>query len=133
MSLPKLRDIFRAMQKLLLALGAAVGLAGCVSTQEIPLSANSYQLEVSGTGRFGAGAVPQTTLRRAAELTLEKGFTHFVLGSATMQTAHTYAGQASIVPLIATTRSNSVTVRMFRPGENPNALDARSILQTYGE
>ncbi|WP_309084559.1 hypothetical protein [Chelativorans sp.] len=121
------------MQKLLLLLGLAAGLAGCVSTQEIPLSMNTYQLEVSGTGRFGAGAVPQATLRRAAELTLEKGFTHFILGGATMQTAHTYAGQASVVPIIATTRSNSVTVRMYRPGENANALDARTILDTYGK
>ncbi|WP_034658714.1 hypothetical protein [Chelativorans sp. J32] len=120
------------MRKLPILISLAVALAGCVSTQEIPLSVNSYQLEVSGTGRFGAGAVPQATLKRAAELTLEKGFTHFTLGGATMQTAHTYAGQASFVPLIATTRSNSVTVRMFRPGENPNALDARTILATYG-
>ena len=106
----------------------AAALVGCVSSQEIPLAVNAYQLEVSGTGRWAANAVPKETLRRAAQLTLEKGFTHFILAGATMQTGSTYAGQVSVIPVVAKTRSNSVTVRMYQAGENPNALEARRIL-----
>lgn len=118
------------MKRIVSLIITTAALAGCVSSQEIPLAMNAYQLEVSGTGRWGASAVPRETLRRAAQLTLEKGFTHFILEGATMQTGSTYAGQVSMVPVVARTRSNSVTVRMYRIGENQNALDARQILRT---
>ncbi len=89
-----------------------LALAGCTSTQEIPLSANRVQLEVSGTGRLGAGAVPQQTLRRAAEVTLREGYTHFVLESPQTQTGRVFAGVTYGQPMLATTRTNSVTVVM---------------------
>ncbi|NGO52227.1 hypothetical protein [Allomesorhizobium camelthorni] len=96
----------------------AATLGGCVSSQEIPLSANVYRLEVGGTGRFGASAIPQQTIKPAAQITLGKDFTHFVLEDAAMQKGRTCAGQSSIGPMMATTRSTSVTVMMYRPGEN---------------
>lgn len=114
--------------KPLLAAAAALMLAGCVSSQEIPLSANAYRLEVSGTGRFGAGAVPQETLKRAARLTLSKGYTHFILDDPAMQTGKVYAGTVNGFPAMAQTRSTSVTVTMYRAGENSRALEAKAVL-----
>lgn len=120
------------MRKLegLVACIALLALGGCVSSQEIPLSANTYRLEVSGSGRIGAGNVPNQVLKKAAALTVSKGYTHFVLIDADTQTGRTFAGYSSVGPMLATTRSSAVTVVMYRPGQNANALEAATILGT---
>lgn len=51
-------------------------IAGCVSTGEIPLAPNLVRLDTHAP--FTSEAASQT-MRRAAELTLQNGYTHFRL------------------------------------------------------
>ena len=133
------------------AWAAMLAVAGCVQTQEMPLAANVYRLDSSGSGLIGASRVPTVTLRRAAELTISKGYTHFVLADAGMQsgarqigntpiygstTANVYGniGSANTTihggqPIYARTARAGVTVVMYAGGDKPgNSLDAAQVL-----
>jgi len=118
--------------------------AGCVQTQEMALSQNVYQLQVSGSGLIAASQVPGSTQVKAAELTLAKGYTHFILDNASLQSGSRIVGTTPVYgsvgpygavnlyggqPVRAPTSSASVTVRMFTAKDRPaNALDARAVI-----
>lgn len=133
------------------ALAALLAAAGCVQTQELPLAANVYRLETSSSGMGAGSRVQQETMRRAAELTLGKGYTHFVLTEAAMQTGARHVGNTPVYanttanvygrtgyaqttysggqPIYASTVNAGVTVVMFGASDKPdNALDAAQIL-----
>lgn len=46
---------------------------------EIPLSADTYQISVAGNGYTSKATVREMSLLRAAELTRDNGYTHFVV------------------------------------------------------
>jgi len=87
-------------------IGAALSgmLAGCVSTSEIPLLANVWQLETEGRGSIGSSIAQQQTLKRAAELTRREGYTHFVLADPEASNSAQVVGRT---PVYATTRSST--------------------------
>lgn len=133
----------------------ALGLASCVQTQEIPLQNNVWRLETEGRGLIGAASVNDSTLKRAAELTLEQGYTHFVLRDTGSSRSSRVVGRtpvyaqtnASIVgnsvystttytggtPIVAHQANLGVTVIMLREGDRgvDSAIDARSALARY--
>jgi hypothetical protein len=75
--------MFAAGKLLLLMLGLA--LTGCIHTQELPLAPNMVRLDTQASGLLFAGQATNQTMRRAAELTLQNGFTHFRFEQASLQ------------------------------------------------
>ena len=100
------------MRKFIVSAFIGLGVSGCVSTQELPLAPNIVRLDVSPTG---APLVREATLRRAAELTLENGYSAFRLIPIYMQAFNDFG----------------VTVVMFHAGDPAakDAFDAAEVLR----
>jgi hypothetical protein len=142
---------------------AAVALLGavttaCVSTQEMPLAPNMVRLDTHAGGALFVGQAPKVTMKRAAELTLQNGYTPFRLEQASMsqgeQLAGVYsygtgtasatsfgnsafaAGQSSgfSTPVYGSTADVAVTVVMLHADEPgaKEAFDAAAVLKQYG-
>ena len=56
-----------------------LAVAACIRTQEITLAPNMVRLDTHASGALFAGQATSQTMRRAAEATLEHGYTHFRL------------------------------------------------------
>jgi hypothetical protein len=72
-----------------------LGASGCVSTQELPLAPNVVRLDTHASGALFAGQATGQTMRRAAELTLQNGYTHFKLEDAQLSHGSQFAGAYS--------------------------------------
>ena len=99
--------------KTLSALALGLLIAGCASTEELPLAPNFVRLDIRAP--FPTDAANQT-MRRAAELTLLNGYTYF-----------------RISPIYWRTEAGAdvgATVVMFHAGEAGanGAFDARAVL-----
>ena len=68
----------------LLVFCAALG--GCITTSEMPLAKNVWQIHTETGGSLFTGQADKATLRRAAELTLAQGYSHFVIQNPQTQT-----------------------------------------------
>lgn len=103
---------------------------------------------------LGSAAAPNAALKRAAELTLAKGYTHFVLADPSNSSGFVSAGASPVFttaqartvggvtygtatsfgggPRIAPIANVGVTVIMLRPGDPgfDKALDAHEVLKT---
>ncbi len=102
------------MKQLVFAVVASLGLSGCGGVEELPLAPNMVRLDVSPSG---APSVGGTTLRRAAELTLQNGYSAFRL-----------------TPIYALAFDRfGVTVVMFDAGDPRarDAFDAAAVLAKY--
>lgn len=116
------------------ALTMAAGLAGCVSTSELPLAPNQVRLDTHATGAMWVGKAGDATLRRAAEVTIAHGFTRFRLEQPQTgqgaQLAGLSTGYGWSTPVYASTADMSVTVLMFHDGEpgSQNTFEATKIL-----
>jgi hypothetical protein len=139
------------------ALLLSVSLAGCISTQEMPLAPNMVRIDTQSRGFLFTGQTVPTTMRAAAKATLDRGYTHFRFAEAGVQ-------QGSVVTgAVATSNSNysgsygngfvsgnsngvgtanliraptagaAATVIMFHAGEPgaQNAFEAEQILKQY--
>jgi hypothetical protein len=143
------------MKKTILAamlLAGAFPLAGCITTQEMPLSPNSVRLDTSAKGLLFTGQAVSQTMRRAAELTLQNGYSYFRLDQAQTaqgsELAGVYSsGSASVygnafgataygsgfsTPIMAPTANVGVTVIMFHTNE-AGAFDAKTVLAKYSQ
>ena len=132
---------------------ATLALSGCVniSESEMALSQNTYRIDLNARGRFGVNAAPKRAQLRAAELTLAKGYTHYLIQGSGTQGGSVYAGNmptysntnVNIVgngafattntfggaPIIMPTSQTSIVVVMFKaPNVPANALDASQML-----
>ena len=74
------------------AMLAASMLAGCISTQEMPLAPNVIRLDTQSAGFLFTGQTVPQTMRRAATATLERGYTHFKISDAAMNQGSQVAG-----------------------------------------
>lgn len=135
-------------------IAVALAVSGCVniSESEIALSKNVYQIDLSARGRFGVDAAPKRAQIRAAELTLQKGYSHYVIQSGGTSGGSVYAGQTPVYsqtnvnvvgntayastnnfggyPMMMPTSQTSITVVMFNSKDAPpNALDAAQVLK----
>ena len=109
----------------LIVMLAGVILAGCVSTSETQISSSVWQIQARGQGAMARGKTANELFRRAAELTVEQGYSHFVLGVPQTSSSHTMGG---ITPVQANIIGNSVFVSGGQPivvyRENTTALVA---------
>jgi hypothetical protein len=63
----------------------ALALAGCISTQEMPLAPNVVRIDTKAGGLLFTGQTVPTTMRTAAKATLDRGYTHFKFADASLQ------------------------------------------------
>ena len=138
-------------------LGAAS--SGCVSTQEMPLAPNIVRLDTQASGGLFVGQAAGQTMRRAAELTLQSGYSHFRIENAQMSQGTQFAGVYSSgtgsafatgygnaafasgyssgfsTPIYRPTADVGVTVVMFHAGEAgaKGAFDAKAVLAKYSQ
>jgi hypothetical protein len=100
------------MRKLTIAAIAGLGLSACGGIQELPFAPNMVRLDVSPSG---APFIGEATMRRAAEVTLQNGYSAFRL-----------------TPIYALSFNRfGVTVVMFRAGDpgSWNAFEAAEVLR----
>ena len=141
--------------KTLSALAIGLSIAGCISTQEMPLAPNIVRLDTEAKGLLFTGQATSQTMRRAAELTLQSGYSHFRLEQAQVGQGSEFAGMyssgsASIygnaygataygsgfsTPIMAPTANVAATVVMFHSGEvgAKGAFDAKAVLAKYSQ
>lgn len=137
---------------MVVAFGAVV--AGCVSTQEMPLAPNMVRLDTSAKGAFFVPHAGDLTLQRAAQATLRNGYEYFrleqpemgqgsqLVGASSFGNATVYGnafgatgyGSSFTTPVYAPTSEIGVTVVMFRANEPgaKGAFNAADILKKYG-
>jgi hypothetical protein len=146
------------LAKPLAVIGVALFAAGCINTQEMPLAPNVVRLDTHASGLLFAGQAAPQTLHRAAELTLQNGYTHFRLEQATVaqgsQLSSVYSsasgnayemayGNSAYVnanatgvstPLYRPTADIGVTVIMFHADEPgaKGAFEAAEVLRRAG-
>ena len=138
--------------KAIATVGAALLLSACVSTSHMQLAPNAYRIETNASGLLFVGQAGDETLRRAADLTLAKGYSHFRIvdagygtgsaitgisqgptyGSATIS-GNTIYGRTYTAPTTVTrtpTEKATATVVMFHAGdpESGGAFDAAQVL-----
>jgi hypothetical protein len=129
------------MRAIIAAIALCAGLAGCISTQTMPVSTNQVRIDTSASGLLWAGQAVPATMRAAANATLQAGYTHFKLsdvngGVGSREVGATCSGgngSATCVGLSAPTAGNGATVTMFHadePGAR-GAFDARQVLVQY--
>jgi len=135
--------------KSVLALCLTVLLAGCVSTQQMPLAPNVVRIDTRASGLlFTSQAVP-ATMRAAAQATLANGYTHFKLAQADLGQSEVYAGSVgnvsgtygngrysafgSSTAIDRPVATSSATVIMFKKGDAglKGAFDAETVLKQY--
>lgn len=142
------------MRKLFIV-GATLLVAGCIRTQEMPLAPNMVRIDTQASGLLFTGqAVPQT-MRRAAELTLQAGYTHFRFEQTTSAQGSQLAGVVSSDNVSGSygggsfqatgfgsssavyrpTANAGATVIMLKAGDPgiENAFDAAAILKRYSQ
>ena len=126
---------------IVLAFSALLTACVSVSTSEIQLSRNVWQIQAGSQGDFVQGETANALFKRAAELTLEKGYTHFVLGvprtNSTISTGAFTPVSANVVgdsvfvtggqPINFYRETSTVVVKMSR-SEAGGALDAAAAL-----
>ncbi|KIZ34837.1 MULTISPECIES: hypothetical protein [Rhodopseudomonas] len=136
---------------------ASVGLAGCISTQEMPLAPNIVRIDTQARGLLFTGQTVPATMRAAAKATLDRGYTHFQFADAGVQQGSVVAGAvassntnyngtygrgsfsgtsnslgtASVIH--APTSGAAATVIMFHANEPgaQNAFEAQQVLKQY--
>jgi len=121
---------------------------GGVGYSEQQLAPNRFMVSFSGSSAIPQSAVQSYLMRRAAEVTLQAGYTHFMVGTPNVDSRTHYefigdmflhgpdyarrAGLPLTYPNWPETRyAVSAEVTMLRPeeaGGNPQAIDARSFL-----
>jgi hypothetical protein len=132
------------MQKLIIVaavLAWGTTLAGCISTQEMPLSPNMVRIDTQARGALFVGQAVPATMRAAAQATLARGYTHFKLADPELGQGSelsggsyyggSYGGNFSFRR--ARLASSAATVIMFHADE-PGAKDAFSaeeVLRQY--
>ncbi len=78
--------------RLALASFSCLFAAGCIHTEEMPLAPNVVRLDTQASGLLFAGQATSQTMRRAAELTLQNGYSHFRLDQAGLSQGSQLAG-----------------------------------------
>jgi hypothetical protein len=82
----------RNILKVISIIALTIGMAGCVSTSEMEVAPNVVILQSEAGGALFAGRSGPEMMKKAAEETLQRGYTCFALSGAQMQTGSQYAG-----------------------------------------
>ena len=120
-------------------LGLAV--AGCVTSQEVPLAPNVVRIDTRASGLLSVGSTTSVTMRKAAQATIDAGYTHFNLQNQLSQGSQVGAlvgtdngnGLSTVSAIRRPTASEGVTVVMFHADEAgaQGAFNAADVLQKY--
>jgi len=127
----------------LLAIGCA--LAGCVTTNSMPIAPNQVMLETRAGGLLFQGQSGPQTVKKAAETTLASGYQLFKLSNTEMGSKDTlvpvsncswgqYGGGCSSGAMPHQSERVSTVVTMFHPGDpgSQGAFDAAQVLGQQG-
>jgi hypothetical protein len=82
----------RHMLRFVSIIALTAGTAGCVSTSEMEVAPNVVMLQSEAGGALFAGRSGPEMMKKAAEATLQRGYTCFALSGAQMKTGSQYAG-----------------------------------------
>lgn len=139
------------MNRMLALTSALLLLTSCATTSEVPLAKNMVRLDTQASGLIYTSSAGQITMKKAAEATLRRGYTHFRIDQAstshgsrmTGMSANTsgwvnggsYGGSTIYTPMHAPTASVGLTVVMFHAGEAGarDAFDAAEVLAKQGK
>lgn len=139
-------------------LAAVLLVTGCATTNEMPLAPNMVRIDTHAQGALFAGSAGTVTMKKAAEATIKRGYTHFRLEQATTSqgrqlagvntsnsgsfngTAYgrnvygTYNSTGFATPIYAPTASAGATVIMYRANEAgaKGAWNAAEVLKKQG-
>lgn len=139
--------------------GALLLLQACATTSEMPLAPNAVRLDTQASGVLFTGSAGSMTMKKAAEATIARGYTHFRLEQAstssgrrlTGMTSNTfgtvsaqsygnstygnYSGTTYTSPNFAPTANIGVTVVMFHANEAGarGAFNAADVLKKGGK
>ena len=116
--------------------------AGCVTSQEVPLAPNAVRIDTRASGLLSVGSTTSVTMRKAAQATIDAGYTHFRLEQVeTGQGSQVGAlvgtdygnGLSTVTALHRPTSYEGVTVVMFHADEAgaQGAFNAADVLQKY--
>lgn len=97
---------------------------------ETMIAADTYLVSFTATENTPPDTIALFVLYRAAELTLEKGFDHFVMGGEDTQVKRNSLNAALFGGPVTETPTRSATIRMGKgpkPSDNPTAYDAREL------
>lgn len=155
------RRIKEPLRIVLGMVAAAAVLGGCASVPDYrplgvggvgysdqALSANRYMVAVAGSRAIAQGDVERYLLRRAAEVTLRAGYTHFTIGAEDIdaRTSYLFGGDTFLhgpdyarraglwpeYPNVPQTRYRATAeIALLRPDEaagNAQAIEAQSVL-----
>ena len=137
--------------KIAFVLAATAAVAGCVSTQQMPLAPNVVRIDTRASGLLFTGQAVPATMRAAAQATLTNGYTHFKLAQADLGQGEVYAGSVgnvngtygnggysafgSSTAINKPVATSSATVIMFKKGDAglKDAFDAETVLKQYAQ
>ena len=101
---------------------AALMLAGCIATQEMPLAPNVVRIDTQAGGLLFTGQTVPQTMRAAANATLQRGYTHFKFADASLQQGSVVAGTVGSSNTNVTGSSNTTMSGSYGRGfMNANA------------
>lgn len=80
------------MNRFVLALAALPFLAACTTTNTVPISPDTFRLDTSASGLLFTGSAGSDTLLKAAQITAQKGYTHFRILDTASASGTQYAG-----------------------------------------
>jgi hypothetical protein len=147
------------ISKLIMTALFCAGLASCATTSEMPLAQNMVRLDTNASGLIFTSAAGSITMKRAAEATIKRGYTHFRLEQVQTASGSRFVGmhtnsfgtaQANVYggsaygtynatsfssPVYAPTAQIGVTVIMFKANEAgaKGAFDAAEVLKKDGK
>ena len=120
-------------------LGLAV--AGCVTSQEVPLAPNVVRIDTRASGLLSVGSTTSVTMRKAAQATIDAGYTHFKLQEVQLSQGSQVGalvgtdngnGLSTVSAIRRPTASEGVTVVMFHAETGAQgAFNAADVLQKY--
>jgi hypothetical protein len=125
------------MNKAYLALLALPFLANCTTTNTVPIAPDIFRLDTSASGLLFTGSAGSDTLLKAAQITSQKGYSHFKILDGGSQSGSTYAGSSIgrvgnvfySSPSYAPTQDVSVVVQML----NKPAQGAWSVTEVIAQ
>jgi len=146
-------------RKLILCAVLCAALSGCATTNEMPLAQNMVRLDTNASGLIFTSQAGAITMKKAAEATLRRGYTHFRLdqvataqgsrfvglNTSTYGTANasvygntaygSYNANSFSSPMYAPTAQVGVTVTMFHADEAgaKGAFDAADVIKKNGK
>jgi hypothetical protein len=82
----------RNLVKTISVIALTGGMAGCVSTSEMEVAPNVVMVQSEAGGALFVGKSGPELMKKAAEATLQRGYTCFALSGAQMEAGSEYAG-----------------------------------------